>query len=420
MRKLFTILLLFACFPAFAQTDSLYLFKPARVFDGVEMHTGWVVLVKDQKIAAAGPVQFKLPANTIVIDLPNATLMPGMIEGHSHLFLHPYNEVSWDDQVLRESRAERTARAVMHARATILAGFTTTRDLGTEGAMYDDVGLKQAIEKGVVIGPRILAATRAIVAKGSYGPNYGNPDNDLPQGAAEVANADEMAKEVYTEIGKGADVIKLYADGRTGLDGAAAPTLSLEMFTVASTIANSSGRFTVAHAYTPEGIRRAIMGGVRTVEHADYADEELFKLMKEKNVAYCPTLNAVESIAKYHGWKKGADPDPEHVVQKKKSFRAALRSGVTILMGGDVGVFAHGTNYIEMELMVEYGMQPIDVLRSATSVNARVFNLGDKIGSLQKGMLADIIAVNGDPSQNIKALEQVTLVMKDGKMILRK
>ena len=236
MKRLFTILLLFACISAFAQTDSLYLFKPARVFDGVEMHTGWVVLVKGQKIEAAGPMMFKLPANTTVIELPNATLMPGMIEGHSHLFLHPYNEVSWDDQVLRESRAERTARAVMHARATLLAGFTTTRDLGTEGAMYDDVGLKQAIEKGVVIGPRILAATRAIVAKGSYGPNYGNPDNDLPQGAAEVANTDEMAREVYTEIGKGADVIKLYADGRTGPGGTAAPTLSLDMFTIASSI----------------------------------------------------------------------------------------------------------------------------------------------------------------------------------------
>ena len=162
------------------------------------------------------------------------------------------------------------------------------------------------------------------------------------------------------------------------------------------------------------------MGGVRTVEHADYADEDLFKLMKEKGVSYCPTLNAVESIAKYHGWKKGIDPDPERVVQKKKSFQAALRSGVTILMGGDVGVFAHGTNYVEMELMVEYGMKPIDVLRSATSVNALVFGLGDKIGRLQKGLIADIIAVNGDPSQDIKAVEQVSLVMQGGKMILRR
>jgi imidazolonepropionase-like amidohydrolase len=418
-RLIFCFLMLF-CVSAHAQTDSLYLFKPARVFDGVNMHTGWVVLVNGNKIEAIGPMTFKLPATTIIIELPNATLMPGMIEGHSHLFLHPYNEVSWDDQVLRESRAERTARAVMHARATIMAGFTTTRDLGTEGAMYDDVGLRTAIEKGVIIGPRILAATRAIVAKGSYGPNYSNPDVDLPQGAAEVANPDEMAKEVYTEIGKGADIIKLYADGRTGLEGTAAPTLSEEMIATASAIAKSSGRFTVAHAYTKEGIRRAIMGGVRTVEHADFADDTLFKLMKEKGVAYCPTLNAVEATATYRGWKKGIDPDPARVLQKKKSFAVALHSGVTILMGGDVGVFAHGTNYREMELMVEYGMQPVDVLRSATSVNARVFGLGDKIGSLQKGLLADIIAVTGDPSQDIKQVEQVVLVMKDGKMIMRK
>ncbi len=220
--------LLCLSFFAQAQTDSFYLLKPARVFDGEAMHTGWVVLVKGNTIAQAGAMTFTLPPNTRIIELKDATLLPGLIEGHSHLFLHPYNEVQWNDQVMKESRAERTARAVNHAKATLLAGFTTVRDLGTEGAMYDDAGLKQAIQKGVVPGPRMIVSTRAIVAKGSYGPNLQNADLELPQGAAEVGNKEEMANEVRTQIRHGADVIKLYADYGWGKDGTTMPTFSIE------------------------------------------------------------------------------------------------------------------------------------------------------------------------------------------------
>src|SRR4029078_8962961 len=177
--------------------------------DVVTMQSGWVVLVKNNKIEQAGAMMFKLPAGSEIIELKGMTLLPGLIEGHSHLFLHPYNETSWDDQVLKESRAERTARAVNHAKATLMAGFTTVRDLGTEGAMYDDVGLKQAIEKGIIPGPRMLVATRAIVVKGRYGPHSTSADVDLPQGAAEVGDAAELSKEIRTQIGKGADLIKV-------------------------------------------------------------------------------------------------------------------------------------------------------------------------------------------------------------------
>ncbi len=348
--------------------------------------------------------------------MKGATLMPGLIEGHSHLFLHPYNEVEWNDQVLTESRAERTARAVTHAQATLLAGFTTVRDLGTEGVMYDDAGLKEAIKKGIVSGPRMIVATRAIVAKGTYGPNLHNADIDLPQGAAEVGNPDEMSNEVRIQISKGADVIKLYADYRWGLDGKAMPTFSTEEIAMATTIAKSGGRQTVAHASTKEGMRRAIMGGVSTIEHGDEGDDEIFKLMKEKGVAFCPTLAAGEATTQYRGWKKGVDAEPAKITAKKKSFQSALKSGVTICMGGDVGVFTHGDNAREMELMVEYGMIPIDVLRSATSVNAGVFGYGDKIGSIKKGMYADIILVQGNPADNISALRHVVFVMKGGKI----
>ncbi len=406
----------FACcvFFSHGQTDSFYLLKPDRVFDGENMHTGWVVVVHGNTIEAAGPMAFKLPANTRVIDLKGTTLLPGLIEGHSHLFLHPYNETPWNDQVLRESRAERTARAVNHARATLLAGFTTVRDLGTEGAGYDDVGLKKAIEKGIIAGPRMIVATRAIVATGTYAPNYGNPDLDLPQGAEEVAGPEALAKAIRTQMGKGADVIKIYADYRYGPSGEARPSFTEMEWRIIMAISSNGNRKVVAHATTVEGMRLAAAAGVSTIEHGDGGDEEIFALMKEKGVALCPTLAAGDAVSEYAGWRKGSGPEPARITQKKKSFAAALKSGVTICMGGDVGVFAHGDNAREMELMVEYGMKPVDVLRSATSVNADVFGYGRKTGRIRKGLLADMIAVQGDPLVDMKNIRQVKWVMKDG------
>jgi imidazolonepropionase-like amidohydrolase len=417
MKLILNFAFLLCSFLACAQTDSLYLLKPDRVFEGETMHTDWVVLVNKNKIEAAGPMRFKLPANTRVIELKGATLLPGLIEGHSHLFLHPYNETSWNDQVMKESRAERTARAVTHAEATLMAGFTTMRDLGTEGSMYDDAGLKTAIQKGVIPGPRLIVATRAIVAKGTYGPHLGNADIDLPQGAAEVGNKEEMEKEVRTQISKGADVIKIYADYGYGINGESEPTFTTEEIAAAVAIAKSSGRYVTVHSSTPEGMRRAIDAGVHTIEHGNDGTPEIFQLMKEKGVALCPTLAAGDAIAQYYsGWKKGTTPEPARVTNKRKSFQAALKAGVTICMGGDVGVFPHGDNAREMEMMVEYGMKPADVLRSATSINADVFGYGDKIGRIKKGLYADIIAVQGDPSTDIHDIRKNIFVMKDGKI----
>jgi imidazolonepropionase-like amidohydrolase len=407
---------LFFPFFACAQTDSFYLLKPDRVFDGEAMHDGWIVLVHNNKIEATGDMNFKLPSNTRVIELKGTTLLPGLIEGHSHLFLHPYDEVSWNDQVLHESRAERTARAVVHARSTLLAGFTTVRDLGTEGAMYDDVGLKTAIEKGIIPGPRMIVATRAIVAKGAYGPKYDNTDIDLPQGAAEAGNRAELENEVRTQISKGADFIKIYADYRIGKNAEAAPTFTLDELKAAVDLAKNSGRQVVVHASTAEGMRRGIEAGVSTVEHGDGGTEEIFRLMKEKGVALCPTLAAGDAVLQYKGWRKGIDTEPQQITDKKRSFTAALKSGVTICMGGDVGVYTHGDNAREMEMMVQYGMRPIDVLRSATSVNADVFGYKNEIGRIKKSLLADIIAVSGDPSSDIRNIRKIVFVMKDGKI----
>jgi len=410
-----TALLLKGALSLSAQSDSIYLLHPDRVFDGEQMHEGWSVLVRGKTIEQAGPSStIKTPPNTITLDLKGATLLPGLIEGHSHLFLHPYNETPWNDQVLKESRAERTARAVVHARATLLAGFTTTRDLGTEGALYDDIGLKQAIEKGVIPGPRILAASRAIVATGSYGPKELSIDYDSPHGAAEADGIEGLTKEIRTQIGKGADVIKLYVDYRWGIDGKAAPTFTVDELKKAVEVAASAGRLVAVHSSTTEGMRRAIEAGVTTIEHGEGGTPELFAAMKARGIALCPTLAAGEAIAQYRGWRKGVDPEPHSITEKKESFRLALNSGLIICMGGDVGVFTHGDNAREMEDMVEYGMKPLDVLRSATSVNADVFRIGNTVGRIKPGLQADILVVEGDPSANIHQVKKVKLVMKEG------
>jgi imidazolonepropionase-like amidohydrolase len=394
-------------------SDKFTLLRPDRVFDGEEMHTDWVVLVKGQRIEHAGPMNFIMPEGTSIIDLKGMTLLPGLIEGHTHLFLHPYNEVSWENQVLNQSRSERTIRAVNHAKSTLLAGFTTVRDLGTEGSMYDDVGLKESIEKEIILGPRMIICTRALVTTGSYGPKL-SPDNQNEIGAAVADGHEGLIKEIRTQIGKGADFIKLYADYRWGQNRLAQPTYTQNELELAVEVTVSSGRKVVTHAVTPEGMRRSIMAGVSTIEHGDMGTEEVFQMMKEQGVALCPTLAAAESILTYSGWKKGIDTDPQRISDKKKSFALALKLGVTICMGGDVGVFSHGDNAKEMELMVEYGMKPIDVLKSATSVNAEVFGYGDKIGRIKKDLFADLIAVSGDPSQDIKNVRKISLVMKGG------
>jgi imidazolonepropionase-like amidohydrolase len=403
---------LLICFSSYAQADKYILLKADRVFDGEVMYSGWSVLVKNNLIEEVGIIK-NVPPNTQTIQLTGATLLPGLIEGHSHLFLHPYNETKWNDQVINESRAERTARAVNHARATLFAGFTTVRDLGTEGAMYDDAGLKKAIEKGIIPGPRMIIASRAIVAKGSYGPKSENADLEFPQGAAEVSGSAELANEVRLQISKGADVIKIYADYRWGRNGESLPTFSTEEIALAVNIAKSGGRQVVAHASTAEGMRRAIMAGVSTIEHGDNGTIEIFKLMKEKNVALCPTLAAGDATTQYAGWKKGLETEPARIINKRRTFALALQSGVTICMGGDAGVFAHGDNAREMEMMVAYGMKPLNVLKAATTVNADVFDYKN-IGRLRKGMLADIIAVQGNPAEDMNHIRNIELVMKDG------
>ncbi len=395
--------------------DSSLLLVPARVFDGEQMHEGWEVLVEGNIIKAVG-AKLKVDAQTQRIELPGTTLLPGLIEGHSHLLLHPYNETLWTDQVLRESIAERAIRGGKHAEATLMAGFTTVRDLGTEGAGYEDVGLAQAIEKGVISGPRMLCATKALVATGSYKPDGFRNDWEVPQGAEETSGIDGIMETVRSQIKHGAEVIKLYGDYGWGLDGQAMPTFTVAEMKAAVEVAHSSGRTVAVHAATPEGMRRAIAAGANTIEHGDGGTEEIFRMMKKQGVALCPTLSAGEAIASYQSWERASGELPERLVQKQKSFKAALDAGVTICMGGDVGVYTHGDNAREMEAMVRYGMSPLAVLRSSTSVNADAFQLQAKLGRIREGLLADMIAVDGNPVEDISAIRKIRLVMKAGKI----
>ena len=383
--------------------------KAAHIFDGGAMHDGWAVRVKGDRIEAAGPGASIDSSGARIVDLGSATLMPGLVEGHSHVLLHAYSETVWNDQVAHEGLALRVARATNHLRATLMAGFTTIRDLGTEGAAYADVELKQAVNQGIIPGPRMLVSTRAIVASGTYGPKGFVLEWTVPQGAEEADGIDSLSRVVRDQIGRGADWIKLYGDYRWGPHPGSHPTFSLDEMKLAVETAKNAGVPVAVHTSTPEGMRRAILAGAETIEHGNEGTPEIFKLMVEHHVALCPTLTAGGGGRGGSGRQQSESPA---MTRRRATFKAALDAGVTILSGSDVGTFAHGDNARELETMVDFGMSPINALKAATSVAGQVLHMD--IGTVKSGMLADLIAIEGDPTKDISAIRRVTFVMKGG------
>lgn len=394
------------------------LLRPARVFDGERMHDNWIVVTERNEIAYAGGGDGGYRAKIDrEIELPGTTLLPGLIEGHSHILLHPYNETEWNDQVLKESEAERVARAVNHVRDSLWAGITTMRDLGSEGAGYADVGVRDSIVKGIIPGPRLLVAGKALVATGSYGPKGFHENVDVPLGAEVADGYDNLVRVVRSQIGRNIDFVKVYADYRWGPGGTAQPSFTQSELETIVAVTESSGRYVAAHAVTPEAMKRAILAGVKTIEHGDGATSETYRLMREHDVGLCPTLAVGDAIAQYGGWKKSIEPDPPRIAAKKQSFKEALDAGIRICFGGDVGPFPHGDNVRELELMVEYGMDAADAVRAATSANADLFHIDNIVGRIKSGLRADMIAVRGNPIDDISALRDIVLVLQDGQIV---
>jgi imidazolonepropionase-like amidohydrolase len=394
------------------------LLKPARVWtaDFEGPREDFAVLVRGNRIEAVDRAAAIRAADADVIDLPGTTLIPGLMDLHSHLFLYPYNITKWDDQVLKESEAYRTARAVQHARDTLMSGFTLLRDLGTEGAGYADVGLKRAIDEGHIPGPRLIVVTRAIVATGGYAPirkNY-RPDCCPHQGAEEASGVDEVVRAVRHQCAQGADWIKLYADYRVGAGGETVATFSIEELMALVATSHNLGRPVAAHATSDEGMRRCAIAGVDTIEHGYNGTRGTFRMMAEKKIAYLPTLTVCEAISEYfYGYIPGKTPPDARMEEAANAFRMAREEGVVIGCGSDVGPFPHGTSHREIAWMANLGMSNREALAAATSVSAAIIRRDD-LGHICKDYLADLVAVEGDPVTDLTALERVRYVMKDG------
>ena len=364
----------------------------------------------------------KIPAGATVIDLSKATLLPGLIDSHTHIFLQGEDPAQggYDVNILNAPLALRAARATVAARRALEQGFTTLRDVETEGAGYGDVGIKQAIEQGYIPGPRLFVSTRAISTTGGYPLEGYAPELDMPKGAQIVDGPVEARKAAREQLDHGADWIKVYMTHRSwvGKNGelVSQPTLTVEELRAVVDETHGWGKKVACHAYGGIGLHRALDGGCDSIEHGLDLDDAAISQMLKQGTWYVPTISAY-----YHDWAPAGTPagqrDRLRVSLHEPSFRKALRAGVKIVFGTDMGGIPW-TEPIAQEFprMVDLGMAPMDAIQSATSRAATMLDMDGKLGVVAPGAFADMIAVSSDPLRDIKALENVQFVMKDGKV----
>jgi len=382
-----------------------------------------VIVVRGQRIDAVGDAaSTRTPAGATITDLSASTVLPGLVDSHTHVFLQGEDpkEGGYDAQLLMAPLALRAVRAAVSARRALEQGFTTIRDVETEGAGYGDVGIKEAIEKGYIPGPRMLVVTRAISTTGGYPLEGYAPEVDVPKGAQIVDGAVEARKAAREQLDHGADWIKVYMTHRSWVDAkgglVSQPTLTVEELKAIVDEAHGWQRKVACHAYGGEGLHRALDGGCDSIEHGLDLDDAAVAQMVRQGTWYCPTLGVY-----YEGWGPEGTPagrrDRKRAEVHGPSFQKALKAGVKIVFGTDVGGFSWSEPIAaEFSRMVALGMSPAAALRSATSVPAEMLGLSGQVGVVAPGAYADVVAVRGDPLKDVKELERVGFVMKDGQI----
>jgi imidazolonepropionase-like amidohydrolase len=408
-------LLALAYMPAHA--DGVTAIRCGRLLNPVDgsITPNAVIVVNGEHIEQVG-ANAKVPTGARVIDLSAYTVLPGLIDSHTHILLQPEDERG-APPVITKSQAFRTVQGVAAAKKDLEAGFTTLRDVDSEGAGFADVAIRDAINRGIVPGPRLFVSTLALTITGGHMNNAGlNPDIPIPEPASLTDSRDAMVAEVRRQVKYGADWIKLYATGTLRhVDPATLEPLSqVSVEDVKAVVAEAKRwrRDVAAHAYGGEGAKNAIRGGVRSIEHGMMLDDEALKLMVEQGTYWVPTLSVYFPQTE----EDNTELTRRIVASHKNVFQKAMKMGVKIVFGTDVGAFEHGTSAREFVRMVEYGMKPIDAIRSATVRSSELLRHEREIGTIEPGKFADVIAVEGNPLDDIGMLSRVAFVMKAGQV----
>ena len=416
-----------SAFPAQLQSQSkpqaAIVVKAAKVLDVrkgnyFENAAIWVEGDRVKEVGRASDVLAHAPKDAKVIDLGQATALPGLIDCHTHIMARiPEGDNGYILNLATKSQAFRALEGAYNARITLEAGYTTIRDVENEGSGYADVALRDAVNQGLAVGPRMQVATRAIAAVGQYNPFGVSPDlTDFPTGAQMVSGIDEARRAVREQVGHGADLIKVYADWQH-------PTLTVDEIRVVVEEAHKQGLKVAAHATTPEGIKNAVNAGVDSIEHGHRADREALEMMKAKGTFLVPTVGGIYANIEAH--KSEMTPERRKRVEAflqgiQDSIQTAKSLGVKIAAGFDAAsAEEQGKNATELEAMVKQGLTPIEVIQAATINAAELLSWQDKVGALEPGHYADLIAVDGDPLRDITVLQHVKFVMKGGTVVVK-